>query len=46
MYNATRKPEEIKGKYGDYTYTPLAPVRFWATICDDTETMYRPQSTK
>ncbi|MGE5556519.1 MAG: nucleotidyltransferase domain-containing protein [Methanocella sp.] len=42
MYNATRKPEEIKGKYGDYTYTPLAPVRFWATICDDTETMYRP----
>jgi len=42
MYNATRKPEEIKGNYGDYTYTPLAPVRFWATICDDTETMYRP----
>ena len=42
MYNATRKPEEIKGKYGEYTYIPLAPVRFWATICDDTETMYRP----
>ena len=42
MYNATKKPEEIKGKFGDYTYTPLAPVRFWATVCDDTETMYRP----
>lgn len=42
MYNATKKPEEIKKKYGDCTYTPLAPVRFHATICDDTETMYRP----
>ncbi len=42
MYNATKKPEEIKGKFGDYTYTPLAPVRFLATVCDDTETMYRP----
>lgn len=42
MYNATKKPEEIKSKFGEYTYTPLAPVRFWATICDDTETMYRP----
>lgn len=42
MYNATKKPNEIKGKFGDYTYTPLAPVRFTATICDDTETMYRP----
>ena len=42
MYNATKKPEEIKSKFGDYTYTPLAPVRFAATVCDDTETMYRP----
>jgi predicted nucleotidyltransferase len=42
MYNATKKPEEIKGSYGEYTFTPLAPVRFWATICDDSETMYRP----
>ena len=42
MYNATRKPNEITTKYGDYTYTPLAPVRFAATICDDTQTMYRP----
>ncbi len=42
MYNATKKPEEITTKYGDYTYTPLAPLRFTATVCDDTQTMYRP----
>jgi len=42
MYNATKNPSEIKGNYGDYTYTPLAPVRFLATVCDDTQTMYRP----
>ena len=42
MYNATKKPEEILGKFGDFTYTALAPVRFSATICDDTQTMYRP----
>jgi len=42
MYNATKKSEEIKGKYGDYTYISLAPVRFLADVCDDTETMYRP----
>ncbi|MGD6852681.1 MAG: hypothetical protein ACQCN6_11540 [Candidatus Bathyarchaeia archaeon] len=46
MYNATKNSEEIKGKYGDYTYTPLAPVRFTATVCDDTETMYRPANYK
>jgi predicted nucleotidyltransferase len=42
MYNATKKPDEIKTQFGEYTYTPLAQVRFVATICDDTETMYRP----
>jgi predicted nucleotidyltransferase len=42
MYNATKQPSEIVGKYGDYTYTPLAPLRFIATVCDDSETMYRP----
>ena len=46
MYNATRKPEEVTAKYGDYTYTPLEPVRFSATVCDDTETMYRPATYK
>ncbi len=42
MYNATKKPEEIKTLYGDYTFTPLAQLRFTATVCDETETMYRP----
>jgi uncharacterized protein len=42
MYNATKKSNEIKTQYGDYTFTPLAPLRFIATVCDDTETMYRP----
>jgi predicted nucleotidyltransferase len=42
MYNATKKPEEIRTQYGDYTFSPLAPLRFTATVCNDTETMYRP----
>ncbi len=42
MYNATKKPEQVKGCYGDYNYTPLGSVRFTATVCDDSETMYRP----
>jgi predicted nucleotidyltransferase len=42
MYNATKQPDEIKTQYADYTFTPLAPLRFTATVCDDTETMYRP----
>ena len=46
MYNATKKPEEIKTQFGDYSYTPLAPLRFIATVCDDTETMYRPATYK
>lgn len=46
MYNATRKPNEVTIAYGDYTYTPLAPLRFTATICDDTQTMYRPATYK
>ncbi len=42
MYNATKKPEEIKTQYGDYTFNALSPLRFIATVCDDTQTMYRP----
>ena len=42
MYNATKKPEQVKEEYGDYNYVPLDTVRFFATVCDDTETMYRP----
>jgi len=46
MYNATRKPEEVKIKYGQYRFLPLDSVRFQATVCDDTETMYRPSIYK
>ena len=42
MYNATKQPEQVTEKYGAYRYVPLDPVRFQATVCDDTETMYRP----
>src|SRR4030066_839185 len=42
MYNATRKPEEAKTRYGDYRYLPIAPLRFQCTVSDDSETIYRP----
>ncbi|MGA2680687.1 MAG: hypothetical protein ABSF44_02685 [Candidatus Bathyarchaeia archaeon] len=42
MYNATKKPGQIKEKYGAYRYVPLDTIRFEATVSDDTETMYRP----
>jgi predicted nucleotidyltransferase len=42
MFNATKKTEEVKEKYGAYNYIPLDSVRFLATVCNDTETMYRP----
>jgi len=46
MYNATKKPEQITEKYGAYRYIPLDSVRFQATVCNDTETMYRPSVYK
>ena len=46
MYNATKKPEQVKEKYGAYHYVPLDSVRFQATVSDDTETMYRPSIYK
>ena len=42
MYNATRKPEEAKTRYGDYRYLPIAPLRFQCTVSNDAETMFRP----
>jgi len=42
MYNAIRKPEEVNTKYGDYKYTPIAPVRFCCEVKDDSEAMFRP----
>jgi predicted nucleotidyltransferase len=46
MYNATKKPQQVTEKYGAYRYIPLDPVWFQATVCDDTETMYRPSTYK
>lgn len=42
MYNAIRKPEEIKTRYGMLKYSPLSPVRFTCTVKDDDEAMFRP----
>jgi predicted nucleotidyltransferase len=42
MYNAIRKPEEIKQKYGELQYTTVAPVKFTCEVEDDSEAMFRP----
>lgn len=42
MYNAIRKPEEIRSKYGMYKYVPIKLVNFHSTITDDSEAMFRP----
>ena len=42
MYNAVRKPEEIKSRYGTYKYSSLAYVKFRCTVKDDSEAMFRP----
>jgi predicted nucleotidyltransferase len=42
MYNATRKRDEIKAKYGEHKFSPLRPVKFECTVSDDSETMFRP----
>jgi len=41
-YNAVRKTEEIRFKYGDYKYFPVKAVTFTCEIIDDTEAMFRP----
>ena len=42
MYNATRKPEEIKTKYGMQKFFPIDTLRFQCTISNDRESMFRP----
>ena len=42
MFNAIRKPEEIRTKYGTFNYTPVATVKFRCTVKDDSEAMFRP----
>ena len=46
MFNATRKPEEVKAKYGMFRYEPIDPVRFQCTVSDDGEAMFRPATYK
>jgi predicted nucleotidyltransferase len=46
MYNATRKPEEVKTRYGMVRFSSLDPIRFRCTISDDTEAMFRPATYK
>ena len=42
MYNAVRKPGEIRVEYGRYRYTPVKPVSFECEVTDDSESMFRP----
>lgn len=42
MYTATRKPDEIKFKYGLFKYSPVARAKFTCNVKDDSETMFRP----
>jgi hypothetical protein len=42
MYNAVRRPEEIKAEYGVYKYTPLVHLEFCCRVIDDNEAMFRP----
>jgi predicted nucleotidyltransferase len=46
MFNATRKPEEVKTKYGMFRFSSIDPVRFQCTVSDDRETMFRPATYK
>ena len=46
MFNATRKPEEVKVKYGMFRYSSIDPVRFQCTVSDDAENMFRPATYK
>jgi uncharacterized protein len=46
MYNATRKPEEVKIWYGKARFSSIDPVRFQCTVTDDSEAIFRPATYK
>ncbi|MCW4054244.1 MAG: nucleotidyltransferase domain-containing protein [Candidatus Bathyarchaeota archaeon] len=46
MYNATRKPKEVKTWYGMARFTSIDAVRFQCTVSDDAEAMFRPATYK
>jgi predicted nucleotidyltransferase len=41
-YNAVRKPEEIKTRYGMFKYFPVKPIKLYCEVHDDKEAMFRP----
>jgi predicted nucleotidyltransferase len=42
VFNAVRKPEEVKTKYGVFRCSPVKPVKFYCTVQDDGEAVFRP----
>jgi predicted nucleotidyltransferase len=42
VFNAVRKPEEIKTKYGVFKYFPVKPIQFYCKVQNDNEAMFRP----
>jgi len=42
MYNAIRKHEEVANRYGQFKFTPVRQVKFWCTVKNDSEGMFRP----
>jgi len=42
VYNAVRKPKEVKVEYGDQKYLPISAVTFQCKVEDDNEAMFRP----
>jgi predicted nucleotidyltransferase len=42
MYTATRKPGEVRTKYGELRFAALAHISFQCRVSDDSEAMFRP----
>jgi predicted nucleotidyltransferase len=42
VFNAVRLPSEIKAKYGVFRYSAVKPIRFYCTVQNDKEAMFRP----
>jgi len=42
MYNAIRKPSEIKSRYGLFKFSPVSKTEVECRVIDDSEAMFRP----
>ncbi|MDD1777619.1 MAG: hypothetical protein LUQ65_05565 [Candidatus Helarchaeota archaeon] len=42
VFNAIRKQQEIKTRYGQFKYTPVRPIHFHADVVESRERMFRP----